>query len=164
MSEDKSTTSDEQQAATDTPQDAQEPPEVVEVGSTERAEPAGPVEDDPREGREAARYRRRLRETEAERDTLAARVEALQRAAVEREASGALARPEALWAAGVDLAGLLTDEGTVDAAKVAQAVEDARDRLGLAPAVRTPRADPTQGGRGGIEVAPRFEDAFTPRD
>ena len=111
--------------------------------------------DEGRTGAEAAKYRRRLRETEAERDALAARVEALQRAEVERVAADTLARPEALWAAGTDLAALLTEDGAVDPEAVAQAVTDARDRLGLAPAQRTPRADPSQGGHGEPPQRPR---------
>lgn len=138
-----------------TPDGAQDDAE----GSTETDEG-----DEGRTGAEAAKYRRRLREAEAERDTLAARVEALQRAEVERAAADALARPEALWAAGTELGDLLTEDGTVDPQRVAQAAAEARDRLGLAPARRTPRADPTQGGHGvTVEPAPRFEDAFTPR-
>src|SRR4051812_7340440 len=47
--------------------------------------------------KEAARYRRRLRETEQERDTLKATVEALQRAEVDRLAESDGLRPAALW-------------------------------------------------------------------
>lgn len=81
-------------------------------------------------GREAARYRRRLREAEAQRDQLAATVEALQRAAVERLAQADGLEPAALWA-GTELAGLLTDDGTVDAAKVSEAVDRVREQFGI---------------------------------
>lgn len=90
-----------------------------------------------RESREA-RYRRQLRETETERDTLAARVEALQRAEVERIAGKSIKQPAGLWAAGVALNDLLDATGAVDATKVDAAVTTARTAIGLAPAVRGP--------------------------
>jgi len=73
---------------------------------------------------EAAKYRRRLREAEAERDRLAGLVTGHQRAEVERMASSgigpaALADGADLWAAGVELAELLDDEDRIDADKVA---------------------------------------------
>ena len=77
-------------------------------------------------GREAAKYRRRLREAETERDRLSEQVGALQRAEVERLATADDLRPAALWASGVELAGLLTDDGTVDAEKVSAAIGAAR--------------------------------------
>ncbi|WP_142391347.1 hypothetical protein [Mycobacterium sp. ENV421] len=82
-------------------------------------------------GREAAKYRRRLRDTEAERDALAARVEALQRAEVERQATVGGLKPAALWASGTELAGLLGDDGTVDESKVSAAIAGARESLGI---------------------------------
>ena len=79
-----------------------------------------------------AKYRRRLRETEQERDDLGARVEALQRAEIERQAEAASVRVAALWASGVELSDLLAETGAVDSAKVEKAVRAARERLGLA--------------------------------
>lgn len=73
-------------------------------------------------GREAAKYRRRLREAEAERDRLAEHIESLQRAEVDRLATADDLRPAALWASGVALADVLNDDGTVDAAKVSAAI------------------------------------------
>lgn len=81
-------------------------------------------------GREAAKYRRRLREAEAQRDQLAGQVEAMQRAEVERLATADGLKPAALWA-GAELAGLLADDGTVDGAKVSAAIEAAREQLGI---------------------------------
>ena len=82
-------------------------------------------------GREAAKYRRRLRDAEAERDALKATVESLQRAEVDRLATGADLRPAALWASGPELADLLADDGTVDQVKVAAAISAARETLGI---------------------------------
>lgn len=87
-------------------------------------------------GREAARYRRRLRDAEAERDTLKATVESLQRAEVDRLATDAGLRPAALWANGAEVGELLGDDGTVDAARVSAAISAAREQLGIAPPPR----------------------------
>lgn len=113
-------------------------------------------------GNEAAKYRRRLRDTEAERDNLAERVLALQRAEVERLA-GHLTQPNAVWAAGVQLASVLDDQGDVDPDKVRLAVTAAAEQLGLARAPRTPRPDPSQGGANSSgPTGPKFSDAFGP--
>lgn len=111
---------------------------------------------------EAAKYRRRLRDTEAERDGLAQRVETLQRAEVERLASD-LSKPAAIWAAGVQLADLLDKDGNIDTEKATEAITTATDSLGLQQASRAPRPDPTQGGQGGTgPTGPTFADAFGP--
>jgi hypothetical protein len=80
--------------------------------------------------REAASYRRRLRETETERDEAHQRAQAAQRAEAERLAQGAdltgrdahharvMARGADLWAAGVNLDELVGDDGRVDPAAV----------------------------------------------
>lgn len=142
MSDTTETTTEETEAIsalTETPPD-------VEAGQTA----AGPEDssDAPEEdadrtpSRREARYRIQLRETEAERDRLAATVEALQRAEVERLASKVIKAPTALWAAQTALADLLADDGTVDPAKVANAVTAAQKTLGLAatrPAGHVPR-------------------------
>ena len=101
-------------------------------------------------GREAAKYRRRLRDTEAERDTLAGRVETLQRAEAERLAADVLADPADLWLTGTDLETVLTD-GMIDADKVtARAAEITGTRPGLA----VPPIDLGQGARGGAGTSP----------
>jgi hypothetical protein len=82
-------------------------------------------------GREAAKYRRRLRDAETERDRLSERVVSLQRAEVERLATADSLRPAALWSSGVELADLLSDDGTVSAAKVSEAIGAAREQLGI---------------------------------
>ncbi|MGB3258429.1 MAG: hypothetical protein WBA72_10635 [Ornithinimicrobium sp.] len=120
------------------------PPSAATAAATPSGDDAA-TNDDPRGGddvtedrgtaREAARYRRRLRETEAERDTLAERVERMQRAEVERIAGQHLAVGADLFTIGsATLAEMLDEAGNVApdqvktaAAKVAQA------RPGLAP-------------------------------
>lgn len=92
--------------------------DTVETGS-EAAEP-----DDPKADREAAKYRRQLRDTQAERDRLATQVEGYHRAEVERLAAARLIDARDIWAGGLQLADVLNDGGQVDPARVAQAVAD----------------------------------------
>lgn len=93
-----------------------------------------PDDDHDAGNREAARYRRRLRETEQERDRLTQQVEALQRSEVERAAAAEQIKPAALWSV-TELADLLAEDGTVDADKLTAGIKSARDVLGL-PAPR----------------------------
>lgn len=111
---------------TDRPDDATD---VDQPGTAET--PAEPETDDPtRKARsEAAAYRRRLRDTEGERDTLAAerdqlraRLDDRQRADVETLAGQRLRDGSDLWTA-TTLTDLLDEEGEVDPALVAQAVD-----------------------------------------
>ncbi|BBX69014.1 hypothetical protein [Mycolicibacterium psychrotolerans] len=80
--------------------------------------------EEPKADREAARYRRQLRDTEAERDRLATQVESYHRAEVERLASSRLIDARDFWAGGATLDSLLNDAGQVDPVRVAQAVRD----------------------------------------
>lgn len=108
----------------------QENTKAVENPATETTTDGQPGGGTP--SREAAKYRRRLRDTETERDTLAETVTTLQRNEVERLAASAIANPAALWAAGVELSDVLAEDGSVDAEKVTAAAKDAAERLGLA--------------------------------
>lgn len=111
------------------------------------------VEQEPAAGREAAKYRRQLREAETERDTLRGRLETMQRTEVERIARTEhnLTKPAAIWSAGTDLADLLADDGKVDPVKVKEATEAAISTLGLA-VNRPVKPDHSQGPRGGVPV------------
>lgn len=86
---------------------------------------------DDKPGREAARYRRQLREVETERDGLMAQLEALRRAEVDQLTGAVGVRPEALWAAGTTLTDLLTEDGTIDPELVGAAVKAACSALGI---------------------------------
>lgn len=110
-------------------------------------------------GREAAKYRRRLRETEGERDALATRLEAMQRLEAERIAAVEGVVAKALWSTDVELAALLNDDGTVNAAKVQEAAIEARESLGI----RRPLPGnyvPTEGKTPSTYRGSTFEDAF----
>lgn len=98
--------------------------------------------------REAAKYRVRAREAEAERDALAERLVALQTAELHRLAGEYLAVPEDISLSGKDLSSFLTPEGWVDR----QAVEEAASEvLASRPALskNAPAVDLTQGLGGG---------------
>lgn len=111
--------------------------------------------------REAAGYRRRLRDTEGERDRLAGQVEAMQRSEVERVAGRGLASGSDLWAAGVDLVGLRDDDGALDESRVAAAVDGV---LATRPHWRRVEMPDLHGGArgGGLPSAPAG-DAFADR-
>lgn len=141
------------------PTDATEP--TPPTDDTAGAEPAG---DAAKDSREAAKYRRRLRETETERDTLAERLTAMQRREAERVAIDVLADPADLFTiGGTDLAELLDEAGDVDPEKVraaAAAVVATRPGLGKAPG-----GYDFGGGRRTSTPASGtpWTDAFTPR-
>lgn len=98
--------------------------------------------DDANPNREAAKWRTKLRESEAQVATLTGQLEAAQRAFAEHLASADGLKPEALWASGVELADLLAEDGRPDAGKVAEAVDAARSKLGIR---RGPKVNPAQG-------------------
>lgn len=116
---------------------AEQPTEV----ETEQPDPTGA---------EAARYRRRLRETEKETEAITARVQALQRQQIERHADHLGLVPAALWAT-TDMAPMLREDGTVDLEAVSAAVKAARAELGITTSAPASPAAPT------------LLDAFTPR-
>lgn len=119
---------------------------------------------EPQSKREA-RYRVQLRETEAERDTLAGRIETMQRAEVERLAADVIGKPTALWATDTTLADLLDDDGQVDPDKVAAAAHAAKEKLGLeiGEAARKKRGPvvPREGTGTGHSSHNAWKDAFS---
>lgn len=129
-------------------------------------DPAAPATEEPDEGeakpsREAARYRRQLREAEAERDELARRLEANHRALAEELArSQGRVSPAALWANGATVESLLDEAGNVDPALVNAAVEASVEALGIS---RKPRPDWSQGPHHDLPGGDSWIDAFGPR-
>lgn len=101
---------------------------------------------EPRGNREAARYRTRLREVEAEHQATTEALEATRRALVDMLAQAKGIKPAALWAAGTTLDSLLDDDGNVSTDAVSAALDNAVKHLGLN---RTPRPDPSQGATAG---------------
>ena len=102
--------------------DDQTPTETADAPETDRQDPVEPDAPDPVEpekpSREAAKYRRQLRESQSHAEALQVRVEAMQRADVERLAATDLQTPADLWLTGPDLADLLDEAGDVDPEKV----------------------------------------------
>ncbi|MBA2558801.1 MAG: hypothetical protein H0V07_02765 [Propionibacteriales bacterium] len=90
--------------------------EIAPETAPETEAPEGP-------GREAAKYRRQLRDAEASLASLSTRVETMQRREVERLAASELETPADLWLADTSLPDLLDDDGEIDEAKVTQAIE-----------------------------------------
>ncbi len=115
-------------------------------------------------GREAAKWRKQLREVEAERDSLVGKVEALQRAQVDAAAAVHGIKPQALWAAGAQLADLVGDDGTPDQEKIAAAVAAAREQLGIdeRPPKRPARGGLTSGASVPREPVNKWREAFAP--
>lgn len=103
--------------STDEPTDQEAPPEAPESAQDDR--PAN----------REAKYRIRLRETEAQRDALQERVTTMQRQAAEGIAAELLDKAAALWAV-TDLQGLLDEQGDLDPAKVTEAANRAISELG----------------------------------
>lgn len=125
------TTEDVQQ--TDTPTDNVTVTESTDEDQISDPTPEVDAEDqgDDGPGREAKKYRLRLREAEGRVAELESRVEAMQRAEVDRIATTQGIKPAALWAAGTNLPDLLTETGTVDTDAVDAAIKAASESLGL---------------------------------
>ncbi|BBY37509.1 hypothetical protein MMAN_16430 [Mycobacterium mantenii] len=87
--------------------------------------------DNPDENTEAARHRHARREAEAQTQAVTARLEAMQRAAIDAQVTAMGLKPAVLWAAGANLADLLGEDGTPDTAKVEAAAEAAKETLGV---------------------------------
>lgn len=132
------TATDVEQQNVNQQQDMPETPQASEADEQQ--------DDKTKAGREAAKYRTRLRDTEAERDALREQLTALRRQVVE-DASG-LAKPSALWLSDLDANTLFSDDGRVDTGAMTTALARVADDMGLQQAPRTPRPDPSQGGGG----------------
>lgn len=111
---------------------------------------------------EAARYRRRLRDTETERDALANRVERLQRAEIERHAADRLSVVGDLFAVGgVQIADLLTEDGDVDRGLVDTAVFGLLEqRPGLAKPKQQQKGPIITGHRAGAGSGTEWSDVL----
>jgi hypothetical protein len=83
---------------------------------------------------EAANYRKRLRQAEADRDQLAARLDTLQRVEAASIIESAGVTPDAVWATGTTLEGLRNEDGDLDPDRIRAAAAEAADTLGITPA------------------------------
>ncbi len=120
------------------------------------------ADETPDPNREAAKYRRQLREVEAKRDKITATLEAAQRSRVEAVAVSQGITADALWAAGSQLDALLTADGQPDADAIAAAVQHTRDYFGIT--VKPATAAGLKSGAMAPQPTPdNWRDAFGPK-
>jgi hypothetical protein len=137
--------------------------DTTETAAGDSAAPAEPEPEDSDDdtGREAAKWRKKLRATEAERDALAEKLESVQRQQVENLLAASNVKPQAVWAV-AELSELLAEDGTIDAERVTQAVEAAREKFGIT----TPSKGSVVPGVGNQPSSPPkvdgWKQAFTP--
>ncbi len=104
--------------------------------------------------REAAKYRKRLRDTELDRDIWRERCAILQRTEVERIAAAVLADPKDLWH-GTGLEDLLDDTGNVSTKKVTGVLADlSKSHPHWKRTERRPSIDGLRSGTGAHTPAP----------
>lgn len=116
------------------------------------------------ENSEAAKYRTRLRDAEAHRDTLTTTLAALRRAQADSMAESHGLKPKALWASGTDIDALLDDDGNVDPERVQAAVAEAASTLGIQPRTRRTNIDGLRSGAAPPQPPPdTWREAFTPK-
>ena len=111
--------------------------------------------------REAANYRRQLREAQAERDALATSLAAARRVVIADRLKGKGLNPDALTAAGHDVGSFFGDDGTLRDELLENAVTATRDALGI-PA-RPLNVIPTQGTGNPTPPVDGWANAFSPR-
>lgn len=122
--------------------------EVTAEESTPVPDTEPQVEEETKSGnREAAKYRTKLREVEAELETSRGRLVAQQQAHVELMAGRMLDKPEVLWTTGVEVDALLDDDGMIDQGKLVEAITGTAGSLGIplrATTLITAENPPTQ--------------------
>lgn len=116
---------------TDTTQETTRQQEAHQQGA-EGIEPAEDGKGNNKAGQEAAKYRRQLRDTEAEKDSLVGSVEALRKQLIAHNMPhGSKLNADALWIAGQNPADLFTKEGVIDQSKLLDAVKETHKQVGL---------------------------------
>lgn len=127
------------------------------------AQPDGQPQTPESPNAEAAKYRHRAKEAEAERDALRDRLTNLQRAAVESKVKESHIAAQGFWASGVQLEDLLDEDGNVDGDKVKAAADTAIKELGLERiGTRGPRV-PKEGNVTSPRPSKSWEGAFGPK-
>lgn len=136
---------------TDAPQPTPNAPAPTESGAHEEATSSGNAE--------AAKYRRQLRDTEAERDQLTERLRTAHTQRVEALAADRLADPTDLWRYGTELADLTTEDGDLDNDKVTAALDALAEQR---PYLAKPQPNTTthMGARKAVEHTASWEDVL----
>jgi len=150
-------------APADTPANATDTTETGGLkGSDSKSDPTGtPTEDTTEDGEsrggnhEAAKYRVRLRETETERDALAARLATSERSVIDHAIAAAGIDPRLWELSGIDLNELRTETGALDiAATVDRARAIRAEVYGAGPRPNPQQGTPSQ--RPGNSLAEAF--------
>lgn len=134
--------------------------EPQETTPPDDEQPTGPEPAD----REAAKYRRRLRTAEAERDQAQAQLDAQRRAIIDWRATNAIdgaVDPALLDAAGINVADLLDDTGHLDMTAVDQFINTTATTFRVH---RLPKPNPQQGLPAGSRPNLGLTAAFDPRN
>ena len=112
---------------------------------------------------EAAKYRHRAKEAEAQRDALAEQLTALRRAAVEDRLKAQHVPPAGFWASGVQLDDLLDDDGNLDEKAIKTAADHAVETLGLERVGVHMKPVPSEGHTTTPGGSQSWESAFAPK-
>ena len=160
--QDTATKDEEREQNNATPAEPPQPEQPDSAREDDAVEGEAP-EGDGNANKEAAKYRRRLREAEAERDTLQERLSNLQRQSAEQIAREIIAKPASMWKA-VSLDDALNDDGTVSADKVRELARQAMTEIGLEgnPRIRG-NIVPNVGNNPSPYSSATFWNAFAPR-
>ena len=115
--------------------DATQPPAEAEAAKPPEQQPAE-NQPDPSANSEAARWRVKLRDTEAQRDALSEKVTGYQRRDCERVVTDLLAQPADLWEIGhLEVSEFIGDDGEIDEDELREAANALiEQRPGLAKA------------------------------
>jgi hypothetical protein len=118
-------------AAAEAQQDGQQAQQQGAEGA-EGAEGTGDGKGGNKAGQEAAKYRKQLRDTEAERDALTGTVDSLRRQLIAQNMPhGSKLNADSLWTAGHNAADLFAADGAVDVGKLSEAVKDTHQKFGV---------------------------------
>lgn len=149
----------------DTPETTTESADTQGVPTGTPDVTVGPPDAPESSNAEAAKYRVRLREAEAERDQLAARLADAQRQNANHQVAQRFADPGDFWST-TELADVLGEDGGIDGEKLSEAMDAA---LESKPHWRKPapvtESISTVRGNGRVEAGkpePSFADAFRP--
>ena len=151
----------------DTPPETGTESPTVSDQATGEHQGTEPVEATQTANKEAAKYRRQLREAEGERDQFEQQVTSLQSQIIEANLDGL--KVEAWRAAHPTNEGFINDDGSVNLEAVSDGIRQVRSEFGIqTDKPLGMRPDMTQGSGLGSWTMPRgpekeFEDAFKPR-
>lgn len=110
-------------AKTPVPEAPENTPSTEPPASEEAPQEAEPTDDKGSTSREAAKYRARLREVEAERDQLTSQLTTWRKSEAQTMAASVLGDGADLWRDGLDVSDLVDESGLIDTDKVTAAAK-----------------------------------------